>query len=55
MICDDLILFADGELEPERAAALRSHLETCNRCQEGLVRALQLGARLSDPPADLVK
>lgn len=32
-ICDrDLILYADAELDAQKAAALRSHLEVCSRC-----------------------
>ena len=46
--CDDLIRFADGELEPERAAAFRAHLRTCEVCRAGLVEAMQLNARLSE-------
>jgi anti-sigma factor RsiW len=49
-LCDDLIAFADGELDPERAAAFRDHLRTCDACQVGLVEVLQLSARLSDLP-----
>jgi anti-sigma factor RsiW len=46
--CDDLVSFADGELEPERAAAFRAHLRTCEVCRRGLVEAMQLNARLSE-------
>jgi anti-sigma factor RsiW len=46
--CDDLIGFADGELEPDRAAAFRAHLRTCEACRSGLVEAMQLNARLSE-------
>jgi anti-sigma factor RsiW len=46
--CDDLVGFADGELEPERAAAFRAHLRTCEACRRGLVEAMQLNARLSE-------
>jgi anti-sigma factor RsiW len=46
--CDDLVGFADGELEPERAATFRAHLRTCEACRRGLVEAMQLSARLSD-------
>jgi putative zinc finger protein len=48
--CDDLIAFVDGELDPERAAAFREHLRTCEVCQIGLVEAVQLSARLSELP-----
>ena len=46
--CDDLVGFADGELEPDRAAAFRAHLRTCEACRTGLVEAMQLNARLSE-------
>jgi len=48
--CHDLVSFADGELEPERAAAFREHLRTCESCQAGLVEAMQLSAQLSTLP-----
>src|SRR5215470_19312418 len=48
--CHDLVSFADGELEPERAAAFREHLRTCEACQVGLVEAMQLSAQLSTLP-----
>lgn len=46
--CEDLVGFADGELEPDRAAAFRAHLRTCEACRRGLVEAMQLNARLSE-------
>src|SRR5262249_8809420 len=46
--CQNLIAFADGELDDEGAAAFRSHLATCEACQTGLVEAMQLSARLSE-------
>lgn len=45
--CPDLVLFVDGELDPERAEAFRDHLATCSECRIGLVQAMQLNARLS--------
>src|SRR5215470_8706958 len=48
--CHDLVSFADGELDAERAAAFREHLRTCEACQEGLVEAMQLSAHLSTLP-----
>jgi anti-sigma factor RsiW len=48
--CDDLIAFADGELDSERAAAFRIHLRTCDACQRALIEAVQLSARLSELP-----
>lgn len=46
--CGDLIAFVDGELDAERAAAFRVHLQTCETCETALVEAVQLGARLSE-------
>lgn len=45
---DDLISFADGELERDAAQAFRQHLRYCERCQVGLVEAITLSARLAD-------
>lgn len=44
--CRDLVAFVDGELEPERAEAFRSHLGSCEACRKGLVEAMQLSVRL---------
>jgi hypothetical protein len=44
---DDLLRFADGELDPERAEAFRAHLQSCDACRGGLIEMLQLGARLN--------
>ncbi len=47
-LCEDLELFVDGELAPERAEALRAHLPDCAECQMGLTELLHLktlGAR----------
>ena len=54
--CDDLVGFADGELDAEPAAAFRTHLQTCETCQALLVEALQLTVRLGElaPCPDLV-
>ncbi|HET7506411.1 MAG TPA: CHAT domain-containing protein [Kofleriaceae bacterium] len=46
-VCGDLTAFADGELDPERAAAFRAHLATCGACRAGLLEAMQLSARLA--------
>jgi hypothetical protein len=53
--CDDLIAFADGELDSERAAAFRLHLCDCEACQRALIEAVQLSARLSEltPPSKM--
>lgn len=45
--CDDLVAFADGELEPERASAFRDHLRACARCRNRLTDEMQLSARLT--------
>ena len=45
--CTDLIRFADGELDPERAEVFRSHLRTCAACRTGLMEAIQLETRLT--------
>ena len=46
--CQNLVAFADGELDDEGAAVFRIHLATCETCQTGLVEAMQLSARLSE-------
>ena len=46
--CGDLIAFADGELDPERAAVFRIHLRTCEACQSALIETVLLSARLSE-------
>lgn len=46
-MCHDLVDLADGELEPQRAAAFRDHLPTCDVCQTGLIHVLRLDARRS--------
>jgi cellulose synthase operon protein C len=53
--CNDLVRFADGELDDDRAAAFRAHLATCAACQTELIEAMQLHARLSalPPPTPL--
>ncbi|TMQ12002.1 MAG: zf-HC2 domain-containing protein [Deltaproteobacteria bacterium] len=48
MPCDDLLSFAEGELDRERTAVFRDHLQTCPVCPGRLVEAVQLGARLSE-------
>jgi anti-sigma factor RsiW len=45
--CSDLVGFADGELDSERASAFRRHLGSCAACQVDLIEAVQLGAWLS--------
>jgi hypothetical protein len=54
--CQDLVRFADGELEPERAEAFRAHLAGCAACRAALLEAMELGARLGTlrpPPRSL--
>ncbi len=51
-ICDNLVPFADGEISPDDAAAFRVHLKDCEECQERLVEANQLSARLSHVSGD---
>lgn len=47
--CADLFPFVDGELDAERAAAFRVHLQSCDACRRGLTEAVQLTAYLSTP------
>ncbi len=44
---DDLSALLDGELSPERAAELRSHLEDCPDCRAQLARLQDVDARLA--------
>jgi anti-sigma factor RsiW len=46
-MCDDLVRFADGQLEMTAAQEFRDHLPSCERCQADLVDAMQLLAHLS--------
>lgn len=46
-LCDRLAEFADGELQPHEADAMRVHLAFCRACQRDLVELNQLDARLS--------
>lgn len=46
-VCDDLVMFADGELDEDRADAFRDHLDTCEVCPDQLVEIMTLIARLS--------
>src|SRR5689334_7726783 len=45
--CLDLVRFADGELEPQREEAFRTHLQSCEACQVGLLVAMQLTTQLA--------
>lgn len=46
--CDNLVSFAEGELEAPVAHAFRVHLASCEACQVNLVETLQLSAHLSE-------
>ena len=48
--CEQLGAFVDGELDPAAAAAFRSHLVQCARCQEEMHGLLQLEALAQDSP-----
>lgn len=50
MNCNDLTAFADGEMSDSDAAAFREHIAGCLACEDKLVQALQMSARLSDAP-----
>lgn len=45
--CGDLVAFADGELAPDRAAAFRVHLGSCEACQAGLRDLVELDAKIA--------
>ncbi len=45
--CDDLVPFADGELDADRHCDFALHLQTCESCRAGLIDALRLSAGLS--------
>lgn len=44
MRCEDLILFLDGELPPEKAVEARQHLRDCRNCRRELLHWMQLEA-----------
>lgn len=46
--CDDIVTFADGELDAGRANNLREHLRSCATCRRNLIEAFQMNARLSE-------
>jgi anti-sigma factor RsiW len=48
MICDQIVAFVDGELDPESAERFRGHLGDCPECQKTLGFLMQLAARLSE-------
>jgi Putative zinc-finger len=41
---EELIAFADGEMEAADAARVRSHLDSCQECREGMSNVSELGA-----------
>ena len=45
--CDNLIPFADGELDPPSADEFRAHLRGCAPCRQYLVDAIELSSQLS--------
>jgi hypothetical protein len=45
--CDDLVPFADGELNPDERTMYREHLSRCRKCRADLLLHLQMTARLS--------
>jgi hypothetical protein len=50
----DLSALLDGELPPERAAQVRAHAETCERCGAQLARLVRLDGLLAGAPAPAV-
>ncbi len=50
----DLSALLDGELGPERAAALRAHIAACERCRGQLARLERLDALLAGAPSPAV-
>jgi anti-sigma factor RsiW len=51
-ICDNLNMFADGELSAKEADVFRDHLADCEPCQNELESILVLMARISALPRD---
>jgi hypothetical protein len=47
-MCDELVGFIDGDLEPERTEAFREHLRSCPACQGAFIETLQMSVRLSE-------
>ena len=54
---DDLVAFADGELDGAGAVRTRRHLAECERCQREFIEVVQLSAMLSEllPSKDNVR
>ena len=57
-VLEEIELYLDGELAPERAAVLARHLEYCTPCIaradfQGKLRAMLKVKCRSEPPADL--
>lgn len=50
LMCWQVVSYADGELDAERADAFRLHLARCTKCQCAVVAHLELTARLAGPP-----
>ena len=53
MTCESLHAFADGELDPDEAAAFAPHLADCIPCQRELHVVLQLVALPQPRPAGI--
>ena len=54
--CEKILLYAQHELAPEEEQAMKTHIQTCNSCQEQLAFLNQLDQALVAPavPADVV-
>jgi anti-sigma factor RsiW len=46
--CDELVPFADGELDASRADKFRDHLKACDDCRKNIIEHVDLVARLKD-------
>lgn len=46
--CGDLMLYADAELDLDRARDFREHLGRCAECQTGLVDLVDLDAKMME-------
>lgn len=47
MICEHIVEFVDGELEPHLANEFRSHLPTCKDCNREVLKHVQMTAQIS--------
>lgn len=46
--CEELQSFADGELDPDRTAAVRQHLRGCQECRRELMSIVNFRAQLDE-------